>query len=231
MKFSGLLFVLAVFANCTMSTSHQERLFVTHANGRVALHSQVNQNQNQTATGEASKLLQKLQSADDLNRKQAKKELGALARGSSEGREEAIRELIKLVEGSDDRLRLTSKAHYEAWESAVELLGELKATEAIDSLIACIDCNDGTGGLSFDRYPALKALTKLGAAAVPKLTAALSDPRFNTRKYAALALGEIRDPSATPALEQALLMEQNPEVVASLKIALRTLKTEESINR
>jgi HEAT repeat protein len=231
MKFSGPLFVLAVFANCTMSTSHQERLFVAHANGGVGLNSPVNRNENQTTTDEVSKLLQKLQSADDRDRKQAKKELGALARGSSEGREEAISELIKFVEGSNNRLRLSSEAHYDAWESAVALLGELKATEAIDSLIACIDCNDGTGGLSFDRYPALKALTKIGAEAVLKLTAALSDPRFNTRKYAALALGEIGGQRATPAMEQALLMEQNPEVVASLKIALRTLKTEESINR
>jgi HEAT repeat protein len=91
----------------------------------------------------------------------------------------------------------------------------------LDVLIACIDCNNGLSGLSFDRFPALKAITMIGPEAVPKLTEALRDGRPTTRSYAAVALGEIGGSDAKKALDHALLSERDKEVVISIQIALR----------
>ncbi len=161
--------------------------------------------QNQADINEATILAQQLQSADEVERKQAKKEIRLLTEKSAESRGQVIRELIKLIERSNSRLRLTSEEHYDAWSFAVELLGELKATESIATLVTCISCNDGTGGLSVYRHPALRAIIKIGPEAIPKLREALSSNDPATREYSALALGEIGGTEARAALENALL--------------------------
>jgi HEAT repeat protein len=101
------------------------------------------------------------------------------------------------------------------------LLGQVKAVEALDVLIACINCNDGMHGLSAYRFPAFRALIMIGPEAVPKLVKALSDSAASTRGRAASALGEIGGADAKKALEQALISERDEDVVRSIKIALR----------
>lgn len=80
-------------------------------------------------------------------RAEAKKGLRSMARASAQSREQVIRELVKLIKGSEPLLGASSTAHYDAWSFAAELLGQVKAAEALDVLIACIDCNDGIHGL------------------------------------------------------------------------------------
>ncbi len=223
MKVKGLMVILAafiVYAAINVSKA-RPRLDVAKARAEVQLPA----SRYESGTDEVSRLVQKLWSARKIDREQAKTGLLILAKQSAESREQVIRELMTVVENSDERLRLTSTAEYKGWESATTLLGELKATEAIDTLIACIACSGDTGGLSFYNYPALRALTMIGEEATPKLTLALGDARPATRKYAALALGEIGGPQALPALEQSLLIEQDVEVAQSIKIALRALKS------
>lgn len=169
----------------------------------------------------AEVLRQKLQSIDKKERDHARNELRSLAKESDESREQVIRTLIELVEQSNERSRLTSGVHYDAWSFAVELLGELKATESIDALIACIDCNDGIEGLSLTHHPALKAIITIGPAAIPRLTEALRNAPPETRRYSALALGMISEPEAKAALESALPLEQDNDVLTCIKIALR----------
>jgi HEAT repeat protein len=177
--------------------------------------------QDQSYIDKVTKLVQKLQSANAIERKQAKKDISELAENSAESRERIIQELVKIIEGSNIRQKLESEANFEAWEFATELLGEFKATEALDALIACIGCNDGNGGLSFDRFPALKAVITIGPKAIPKLRKALSDGSLTTRRYTALALGEIGGDDAKKALEDALLSEHDEAVLRSIRIALR----------
>jgi HEAT repeat protein len=51
----------------------------------------------------------------------------------------------------------------------------------------------------------------MGRSVVPKLTAALTDPSPSVQTWSAVALGEIGDPSAVPALER-LRDTARPEV-------------------
>lgn len=219
MKIISLCLLLAASVNCSNSTSHEVSVRHDHNKSRGGVSMSVKQDQ--TDEDKATMLVRKLQSANEDDREQAKKELRSLAGGSAESRKRVIRESIKVVEASDTLLRATSAAHYDAWKFAAELLGELKATEALDALIACINCNDGIGGLSSYRFPALRAIIMIGPEAVPKLTEALGDVRPTTRSYAALALGEIGGDRAKKALEQALLSERDKDVIMSIRAGLR----------
>jgi HEAT repeat protein len=177
--------------------------------------------QDQSGENKAAILVRKLQSDREGERTLAKKGLRSMARTSAQSREQVIRELVKLVGGSEAVLRASSTVHYDAWSFAAELLGQVKAVEALDVLIACINCNDGMHGLSAYRFPAFRALIMIGPEAVPKLVKALSDSAASTRGRAASALGEIGGADAKKALEQALISERDEDVVRSIKIALR----------
>jgi HEAT repeat protein len=219
MKALGLCLFVGSLAGCSSSASSEAGMIPARTAPRV----QTNQPAKQVEPAEdrAAVLIRKLQSPGDADREQAKEELRSLAKESAESRRRVIDESIRLMKSTDAAQRIPSSAQYDAWRFAAELLGELKATEAVDTLIACIDCNDGIMGLSFHRFPALRALTMIGPEAVPKLTEALSDSRPRTRGYAALALGEIGGVEAKAALERALLTEQDPDVIPSIRIALR----------
>lgn len=214
MKSKALVLLLAALVNCSTGTSH--RVIATHGDEKSRdVISPVKQERLEVSR--AALLVQKLESAVELERRQARRELGVLARESEESRAQVIRELTALVERSNAHLRLTSGVHYDAWSFAVEMLGDLKATESLDALVSCIECNDGTAGLSFDRYPVLKAVVALGPAAVPKLTEALSNERPATRKFAALALGEIGGDEAKTSLQNALPAEKDKEVETTIR--------------
>lgn len=167
--------------------------------------------QEQDGDHKVKTLVQRLGSDEELERGNAKKALRSLALESAQSRGKVVPELVKLFQGSDPSLRLSSPAHYDAWRRAAELLGELHATEALDVLIACIECNNGLSGLSFERFPALKAIIAIGPDAVPKLTEALRDGSPATRSYAASALGEIGGSDAKRALENALSSERDKD--------------------
>ena len=219
MKILSLCCLLVASSSC-FSPTFQEASALNNPN---TPHSGVNVPVKQDQSGEdkATRLVRQLQLDNEVERSEAKQELCSLARKSDQSRNQVIQELVKLVQGSDPTLRLTSPAHYDAWRFAAELLGELKATEALDVLIACTDCTNGISGLSSYRRPALRALIMIGPEAIPKLTEALNDSRPTTRRYAALALGEIGGAEAKKALERALLSEQDKDVAISIQIALR----------
>jgi HEAT repeat protein len=214
-----LLLLLATVAGC--SGSESSRLTSPLAANQSSGRSNSPGRQAQPDANEVSGLKRRLQDSDEAERGRAKRDLSSLAQKSVELRGQVIRELIELMETSDDRRRLSSPAHNDAWTFAAELLGQLKATEALDVLIDCIHCDDGHAGLSFDRYPALKAVTAIGSEAIPNLTLALSHDRPEVIKYAALALGEIGGAEAKQALGNALSQEQDKDVLTCIKIALR----------
>jgi hypothetical protein len=180
--------------------------------------------QEQPGANEAGSLVKKLQSEREPESKTARRKIRALARRDPNSREQVIRELITFIEGSTERRRMEFGSHYVAWEFAVRLVGELRATEAIDDLIGCIDCNDGVGGLSTDGFPALSALISIGKQAVPKLKEALYSDRPRTRAYAALGLSEIGGKEAKEALEAALRSEHDEEVLRYFRVAVRPLE-------
>jgi HEAT repeat protein len=219
MKIKSICLLLVTLVNCSTSAFREARTLRDDNQSRDNTGASVKQGH--TDINEAARLVRQLQSDDELERKQAKIMLGSLARQSADSRGQVVLEAKRVIEDSDARRRLSSAAHYDAWTSAAELLGELKATEALDALIECIDCTNGIGGLSTYRYPALRAIIMIGQGATPKLKEALNNERPTTRKYAVLALAEIGGAEARKALEDAASTEQDGETAQIIKMVLR----------
>jgi len=126
--------------------------------------------------------------------------LKRLAAESAAGRSEVIRSLIGIVEDPAE-----SKPDFVApfgsalrWTVAVRLLGEIRATEAIDTLVSKLDQTGEFGIISSIHYrPVSSALTKIGEPAVPRLIEALSGTEPEIRLYAASTLAAIGQPAVT----------------------------------
>ena len=101
------------------------------------------------------------------------------------------------------------------------LLAELKATEALDLLLANIDLNDEHPS-SLDDFPALVAILKIGKPALPKLQTLLTnDTNPGRRKFAVLAIAYIGGSEARRALASALSRETDPCNKKFLEISLQ----------
>jgi HEAT repeat protein len=79
-------------------------------------------------------------------------------------------------------------------------LGQARAREAVDSLIAVIDDPD-----EFVRISVVQALGEIGdPKAIPALTDSAEDPLKSVRQATCIALGQIGDPAGIPALTKVL---------------------------
>ena len=109
------------------------------------------------------------------------------------------------------------------WLHGASLLADLKATEALDLLIANIDLTDGwSASISESHFPALIAILRIGHPAIPKLQTVLSnDSESNRRKFAAFCIAYIGGGQAKMALKSALPRETDPCVKGFLQVSLK----------
>ena len=109
------------------------------------------------------------------------------------------------------------------WVNGASLLADLKATEALDLLIANIDFTDGwSASISESHFPALAAILRIGQPAIPKLQVVLSNaPESHKRKFAAFCIAYIGGGQAKTALKNAMSTETDPCVKDFLKVSLQ----------
>jgi hypothetical protein len=109
------------------------------------------------------------------------------------------------------------------WLNGASLLADLKATEALDLLIANIDFTDGWSTTISERHvPALVAIIRIGQPAIPKLQILLSNDSVPHRRlFAAFAIAYIGGSQARKALTSALSGETEPCVRNFLRISLQ----------
>lgn len=91
----------------------------------------------------------------------------AIANQSAEARDELIRALIKALEKDSDG------GADSAFRIVCDLLGKLKAVDAIDTLVKYIDYQPDRMGLSLHYKPSVKGLIQIGEPAVPKIAQTL----------------------------------------------------------
>lgn len=160
-----------------------------------------------------------LRSYDENKREAAKKAIIAFSVKSPETRQRIIKELIKVA--TAERMDLIkSPPRFFAWREAVEILGTIKATETIDVLIDCLDCNNGPAGLGTGRYPAILAISKLGNEAIPKLADAL-DIRPDIRFRVAQALYLIGGDRAKDVLGKAMQKGMDKQTTSVIRKMLQ----------
>jgi HEAT repeat protein len=128
--------------------------------------------------------------------------LMSIAKQTPEARAEVVEALIRVAQDPQARAEGVIASR---WTMAVKVLGELKATEAIDILIANLG-ETGQNGIviSLGYHPVAQALVKIGEPAIPRLMEVWSsDNDDEIRHQAEVALVNIGKP-AIPVMQDAL---------------------------
>jgi hypothetical protein len=135
-------------------------------------------------------------------------------------RTQVVQALISSLEQATNPTPNTYE-NYFLWQHGATLLAELKATEALDRLIANIDLTDGLS-TSLSHFPALVAILKIGEPAIPKLQYTLTnDLTPSRRKFAGFAIAYIGGSEAKKALTTAVSGETDPCVKQFLEVSLQ----------
>jgi HEAT repeat protein len=134
-----------------------------------------------------------------------------IAKQSSRSRDAVIDELLRVLAEPDVK---AYHNYYLLWYLVCDSLGELRANQAIQTLIEALDKTDGLESFSVDSRPVVLGLIKIGEPAVPELCrvlTALNSPSI-ARIHAAEALFNIGGSVATAALSRALETETDEAV-------------------
>lgn len=143
------------------------------------------------------------------------------AEGSTVCRKQVITTLLVAMDQRD--LNITSGTpHFFVWHYGTRLLGELKAVEALDFLIANFHLHDGSG-FPLNHYPALGAVIDMGEVALPKLQVELKEnPDRYTRRHTVFCIAQIGGQSAEQILKQALPNESDPCTASCIRATLES---------
>ena len=116
------------------------------------------------------------------------------------------------------------------WQNGASMLADLNATEALDLLIANIDFSDGFES-SLNDFPAVVAILKIGAPAIPQLETVLrKDSVPHRRKFAAFCIVYIGGGQAKRALKDALPVETDACVKNFLELSLKAFDNKANPN-
>jgi hypothetical protein len=161
-----------------------------------------------------SSLEQSLWSKEETERIHGETELISLAKSSTELRSRVIHDLMKSVESEDelDGHHFVLIKTFLFWSSATIIFADIKAVEAIDVMIRCIDSSNGLSG-NMGEPPSAYALVRMGTIAIPKLSDALhNEPNSMNRVRIVLCLSRIGGLQARAALRSAFRTERNKGV-------------------
>jgi hypothetical protein len=152
------------------------------------------------------------------------------AKRSNVCRNRIIAVLMEAMDQPDVDL-VSDRSTFYLWHYGTELLGDLKAVEALDLLIKHLDLNDGTP-FPLHHHPALVGVITMGPVAIPKLKDVLreSTDRY-MRRYAVFCIASIGGTSARQALEDALPSESDECVRGFLQASIQAFSNREAPNK
>ena len=119
-----------------------------------------------------------------------------------------------------------NQGDYYLWREGSTLLGELKATEALDLLISHMGMSDGEWSVSMVHQPALGGIIEMGPIAIPKLTVVLGSQDPAMRHDAVYCIAQIGGPAALRVLKQALPSESDKCIQRFIQASLKSLDNE-----
>jgi len=179
---------------------------------------------------EVSNALQTFTSEDMSAMDQAEALLREKSRESEQCRVEVITALMKAMDRPNLDLTRDKESYY-LWLYGAELLGELKASEALDLLVSHLHLMDRNFySSSMAHRPALKGVVKMGPIAIPKLDAVMRhspdpQPRFD----AVYCIATIGGPSAVHSLREAIDSESDECVSRAIRVSLESFDADGKI--
>ncbi len=166
--------------------------------------------------------LEHLSSGDYSRIERGRATLVAHAKENTAARKRVIAALMKSMDKPNVNIERDLSDYY-LWREGSILLGDLKAIEALDLLIAHLDMTNGFHSASMVFQPAILGVRKIGRPAIPKLTdALLNSPKAAVRMAAIYCLTEIGGVSAMNALKQAQNAKNNQCVTRFISSSLST---------
>jgi hypothetical protein len=113
---------------------------------------------------------------------------------------------------------------FNIWRAGAGVLGDLKASEAVDFLVAHLDFSSGVYSTTMSQQPALRAVIDIGDSAIPKLADTLRRHQdWRMRMHAVYCISGIGGPLGVRALREALPSESDPCVKRFLQVSIETL--------
>lgn len=173
------------------------------------------------AERDISEALRKFELNDPANVDQARALLLNNSRRSPRCRKEVITSLMRAMDKPDLDFN-SDPGGFHLWRYGADLLGDLKASEALDLLISHLNFTQRFFfSTSMSQQPALRGVIKMGPIAIPKLDSLLRhspDPKL--RHTAVYCIATIGGPSAVLSLKQALPLESDKCVSRFIRVSL-----------
>ena len=116
-----------------------------------------------------------------------------------------------------------SQSNNNLWREGAVLLGDLKASQALDLLLSHITMTDGEWSVTMIHQPALEGIIRMGPIALPKLSALLRDPDPKVRHASVYCIAWIGGGSARRTLQQALPKESDRCVRNFIQVSIATI--------
>lgn len=150
----------------------------------------------------------------------------AIANESGGNRDKVIRALIKSLKDDADG------GEDFAFYTACDLLGKLKAVEALDTLVEYLDYQPDRIGASLYYKPSVKGIIQIGEPAIHKLEKAVQEgksvlhPHNNSllRSNAVTALSHIGGIQAKAALERTYALEKDEQLKEWIEFGIRQIE-------
>lgn len=150
------------------------------------------------------------------------------AAGKSAGCKQQIVSLIMQAMDKPGLDIRRNQGDYYLWREGSTLLGELKATEALDLLILHMGMSDGEWSVSMVHQPALGGIIEMGPIAIPKLRVVLGSQDPAMRHNAVYCIAQIGGPAAVRVLKQALPSESDKCIQRFIQASLKSLDNEKN---
>ena len=163
-----------------------------------------------------------LRSEDRMIREEAIKRLIEFAQTSQTARGSVIRDLVQAVDREEelDGTHRVLKKTFSFWKSVNIVFLELKAVEATEVLVRCLQCSNGYTG-RFGEPPASITLVRLGNLVLAKLSTALLSERDPSQRISiATCISRIGGPDAIAVLKRGLRAERDPRVRNAIRSSL-----------
>ena len=137
-------------------------------------------------------------------------------------RKEMIGSLMAAMDKPNLDFRRDRSSYY-LWHEGAQILGQVKAVEAVDLLLSHLDLNDGTFSSTMAQQPALKGIIGMGSLALPKLSRLLIDKDSNRRHYAVYCISSIGGYRAVKILKAAVPSESDRCVKQFILVSIQNL--------
>ena len=152
------------------------------------------------------------------------------ARKSPTCRAQVIAALMKAMDKPGLNLERDQSAFF-LWHYGGEVLGALRASEALDLLIANLSVTDGESP-SMTHYPAVATVIRIGLSSIPKLGEKLKhEQNARIRRLAVFCIATIGGTAAKQTLVEALPQETDKCVSGLIQVALKSFDNKRRPNQ